>query len=52
MINILDTASLELVVPKLPNFAWTCQEEKKAITAEFGNQETVATRKTNFLNVS
>ena len=45
MINSLDTASLGLVVAKLPNCAWTYQEIKEAITAEFGNPETVVTMK-------
>ena len=50
MINSLDTASLKHVVPKLHNCALTYPEVKEAITAEFGNPETIATRKMKFLN--
>ena len=51
VINCLDTASIDLVMPHLPSVKWTYLQAKTAITKEFGNSESIATRKMEFLNI-
>ena len=47
----LDNASIDLVMPHLPSVKWTYVQEKKCITKEFGNSESIATCKMEFLNI-
>ena len=51
VINCLDTASLDLVMPHLPRVKWTYLQAKTAITKEFGNLKSIATCKMEFLNI-
>ena len=51
VINCLDTASIDLVMPHLPSFKWTYLQAKTAITKEFGNSKGIATHKMEFLNI-
>lgn len=48
IINCLDPASIDLVMPHLPQRQWTYQEVRDAIIIEFNNPEAINTRKMEF----
>ena len=51
VVNCLDTASIELVMPHFTTNHWTFKEAKDAIITEFGNAEQIATKKMEFLGI-
>ena len=52
IINCLDAASVELVIPYLPACHWIFKKVKDAIVKEFGHPKTIDTKKMEFLSIS
>ena len=51
LINTLDPVSVDLVIPRLPERDWTYDEAKCAVLEEFGGEDILYTKKSEFSSI-